>query len=265
MGERACGVAKINPVKTFFLGISYNFRGFDFVRQHKVLWRYIVLPFVINALLFALLFWGYVSCFDNILAWGSFSTKPVSSDVVDLGATLIAGLMWFLRLIISGIVFLLSLLLLLIVFFILTGFVNAPFYELLAERTLVVLRLRDDLPFTLQRFFHEWRRSMQIEFAKLIYLSLPAVLLLFLSWIPVFGVLFGLASVIFMAWYFAVNVLMYSALLLGQDFKTAMVYAKRHKRLLLGFGLLSLVPFLGFLLMSFQIVGGTLLYVENRD
>lgn len=252
-------------MKTLFLGISYNFRAFDFVRQHKVLQRYIVLPFVLNVLLFALLFWGYLSVFDNLLAWITPSTQALGPDDPTLTTSLLAAVLWVWRLIVSAIVFLLSFLFLLVVFFVLTGFVNAPFYELLAERTLILLRLRDDLPFALPRFLNEWWRSLKIEFAKLIFLSLPAVFLLLLSWIPVIGFFFGLASVIFMAWYFAVNVLMYPTLLLGQDFKTAMHYAKNHKQLLVGFGLLSLVPFVGFFLMSFQIVGGTLLYVENRD
>ena len=252
-------------MKTFFLGISYNFRAFDFVRQHKILRWYIVLPFVLNFLLFALLFWVYISFFDDVLAWISPPNNPVSSDAATFMSSLMAGLLWIFRLILKGVVFLLSFLILLVVFFVLTGFVNAPFYELLAERTLILLRLKEDLPFALSRFLNEWWHSLKLEFSKLIFLSLPAILLVLLSLIPVIGFFFALASVVFMTWYFAVNVLMYPASLLGQYFKTAMQYAKTHKRLLVGFGVLSLVPFLGFFLMSFQVVGGTLLYVENRN
>lgn len=252
-----------NTVKSFFLGLSYNWRGIDFVRQHKSLKFYVVLPVVLNVLLFVVLAWAAMHFFvDRVLAFAPDalnSTEPMTNlQMIWLGVLAI----W--RWLCQVVLMLILILVVLLVYMVLTGFVSAPFYDAIAEQTLILLQLKPPANLTWSRFVQDWWRAMKVEVAKLFYLSLPALCLLMLSWIPVIGILFTLVWLIFMAWYFAVNVLVYPLMILGHDLKVCLAFAKQNRLLMLGFGVVTFLPFFGAFMTSFQIVGSALLYVENR-
>lgn len=253
-------------MKTLFKGLSYNFKAFDHFSENKDLWKYVLIPLCLNLLVLVILSSLYISWFDEILM---FLSKPVAAlDIIDpqgIWDTIKDGFYWVVRGFFRIFVFLLSVLALFVLIYFVSSLVNAPFYELLSERVLIKKGLKEDYPFEWKRFVEEWAHSMKIELFKFLVLSLPSIALVFLSWVPVVGFAFTVLSFVFVSWYFAFGVIAFPMVLLRKDFKEILQFGRQNKALLVGFGLPALVPVFGIFLVSFQVVGGTLLYIEKQQ
>lgn len=252
-------------MRTFFKGLSYNFKAFDVFSSQKGLWRYVGIPLLLNITIFVILSLVYVQYFYEILDW---MASPVAAlDVADpsgIGQHLLDLFYLLLRGIFYVLVFALSVVALFVAIYILSALVNAPFYELLSEKVLIARGLREDRPFAWQRFRVEWWRAMKVELYKLLFLTIPMLLLGILSWVPVVGLVMTFFSFVFLSWYFAFGMVSYPMILLEKDFAEIFQFARSNKRLLIGLGIPSLIPIVGVLLVSFQIVGATVLYVEKE-
>lgn len=175
------------------------------------------------------------------------------------------GVLWGVRQILFVLFFLITLILVFVAVFLLASLVNAPFYETMAEKILVLHGKRADRPFVFKEFVSEVLHSLKIEAIKISFYLIVSATLFVLSLIPGIGIVFTVIGLIFTAWFFAFEVSAFALILEKASVKELFVWGNKNKMMFLGFGLLSLVPFLGLIMYQFQVVGGTLLYIENTE
>lgn len=253
-------------MKSIFRGFGYNIKGWRYFFTHKTLWKFALIPFILNVLFFALVLFLYFHFYDDVFAalfkpfakWDLENPQGFWQNVFD-------GAYWFLRLLIQAVVFVISFLLILMSVYLASLVVNGPFYELLSEKVLVLHGEHKDKPFLFKEFFLELKHSSKIEIAKVVVFAVVTLIFFLLSWIPIIGLVATALQFAFSAWFFALGICAYPLVLQRLPTREIFKWGMTHKSLLFGFGLPSLIPFVGLLLMNFQVVGGTLLYMENRD
>ncbi len=228
--------------------MSYFLQGLRLLTQ-KGLKRFVLIPLLINMLLFSLAFFWL---------W-----QLLQQFIDQLQQLLPAWLHWLEYLLIP-----LGVLSLLISFAysftVVANFIAAPFNGLLSEKTEALLTGRTQ-HVTLQQFFADCPRLLGREWQKLCYLLPRAVILFILCWfIPVAGpVLWFLIS----AWFFSLQYLDYPF----DNHKISFVELRQQLRqapaLSLSFGsavaLCSMVPLLNLLVMPAAVCGATAIWCQR--
>ncbi|MBF0105090.1 MAG: EI24 domain-containing protein [Deltaproteobacteria bacterium] len=253
-------------MKNFFKGFSYNMKGFYYLIDHKGLWKYILIPLTINVAALVLFIALYAGYFDVIFQ--SISAPLSGMDIQNPEGffdQLLDGGWWVVRNFFMVILFLLSLVAAFVVIYIFCSVVNAPFYELLSEKVLKQKGVLVERPFNVKGLLGEILHSLKIEICKLLLFICVSVILVLLGWIPVIGLLFSFLGFLFASWYIALGLCTYPMVLDRRPFGHIITWARQNKMVLTGFGLPSLVPVLGLLMIHFQVVGGTLIYADLRD
>lgn len=252
-------------MRDFFLGLSYNMIGLRYFLKNKTLWKYAFIPFVLNILGLILCVSLYLWYFEDIFA---FLSKPLGGiDIVNASGfwwSTLDSVLWMVRNVFKIFIFILSLLFIFVLVYLASTVVNSPFYEMMAEKILVLQGARADQPFQFKRLGAEIAHSLKIQMAKLILFVAITLALTFLSWIPMMGILFSIVQFFFTSWIFAFSICTFPFVINKKPFAQILKWAWQHKMSFIGFGLPSLIPFLGLLLMSFQVAGGTLLTLEKQ-
>ncbi len=251
-------------MRNFFKGLSYNRDGFHFFSSHPKLWKYVLIPTVINFLALIILVTFYLHYFNDIFL---LLAKPFGGlDVLnpqDFWGHFFDGTLWIARQIIKILVFLLSLVLIFIAVFIVSLVINAPFFEALSEKILVIKGVEEAS--TLKGFVSNFIYSLKIEIYKFFIFAGTILVLFLLSWIPIVGPVFSILMFLFVAWMFAFGLCTYPLVLQHRPFTEMLAWGLKNKGLLIGFGLPSLIPFVGFFIIFFQVAGGTLLYLDHGE
>lgn len=247
-----------------FKGLHFNTLGLKYFWKHKNLWKFVLLPLVINffiLVLFVFLVSNYFQDIYHALVFRSFG----SLDVVDpqgLWQHFYDGVLWVFRLFLKIFIFLISMIVILVLTYVLSVLINSPFYELLSENVLIQKGVRQEKPFQWKEFWYEILHSWKAELAKVLFFIFFSVLLFVLSFVPVLGVVVAFCQILFSSWFFAFGICAYPLILKKEKISSLFKWGLSHKMILTGFGLPSLIPLIGLALMPFQIVGGTLLYAE---
>lgn len=240
--------------------IGQLLRGAFFLPQglrlmfHRGVRRYVVLPLLINFLLFTLFIVlgldGLSALLDRLMAqvpgwlqWLEWLLWPLL-----LAGTLVAG-------------FYLTLLL--------AGLVAAPFNSLLAEAVAAHLgRPGTSTTDGWQAFLATLGPSVLSELRKLAYFLLRALPLLLLFLIPGINLAAPMLWFLFSAWMLALEYLDYPLASQGLLFPRYRETLRRQRWLTLGFGgavlLVSVVPLLNFLVMPAAVAGATALAVKEE-
>lgn len=238
------------------LGIKYFFKGARLLAEPGIR-LFVILPLLVNLLLFGALTYGLVSQFGAFTNW----------LVTWLGSWFewllwliwaIAGLLW---LILYG-----------YCFATISSLLAAPFYGLLAERVQLHLSGQiDSPPLTASYLLALLKRTLARELQKLVYL-IPRLLVLVVISIPLYfvpgiGLLVPVIWFAWGAWSLALQNLDYSADNNRTGF-SAMRTAMASERLLcLSFGsavvVASSIPVLNLLALPAAVCGGTALWVDR--
>jgi len=249
-------ILKKNPAALFSRGFFYPFRALSFFNNHPGLLRYVLIPLLINVIVFSgTLYFGL----------GFFNETVVQHLPV--------GDAWYWSLLYYGawlLAFLLTIVLVFFTFTVIGNLIASPFNDLLSERAeeLLTGETRDE-PFALREFFKDARRVIGIELKKLFLFVIGMLLLLLLNLIPAAGpFIYSLAAALFTLFFLSVEYLGYVFERKKYRFGDQRRYISERKFLTLGFGtgvfcLLS-IPFLQFLCIPMAVLGGTILWVENH-
>ncbi len=245
-------------VGAFTKGISYPFRGVRWLGRHR-LRRHIIIPLLINILLFSL-----------AIGWGSSQFAELTNTLANkLVGWLPNWLDWLAQSLYWLLWPLFAVTILLLTFYSFTLVANliaSPFNSLLSERVenLANPDVSRPQPITLWK---EVFSAPLTELKKISYFILWGLPLLLLFLIPVINVVAPFIWMAFTAW---VLVLEYADYPLGNH---QIHFGKqremlREKRLLaLGFGagalILTLIPIVNFLAMPASVIGATLMWVEE--
>ncbi|MEE8364925.1 MAG: sulfate transporter CysZ [Gammaproteobacteria bacterium] len=231
------------------LGITYFARGFKLIGKPEIR-AYVLMPILINFVLFGGLIW---------LGYAQFS------PLVDWMMSFIPGFLDFLRWIIW---FLITILSAIIVFFTFTPIANivaAPFNALMSEKieTLLTGNTMDSYTPFLQLALS----SVRSQLGKLLYILLWSVALLLFSLIPLLNFAAPILWVIFGSWLLSLEYLDYPMGNHELEFPQQKRVLGARKGLALGFGgatlVLTSIPLLNFIVMPVAVAGATALWVEQ--
>ena len=241
----------------FAAGSAYALKGFSYIRRPG-LRRYFFVPILLNAVIFGLASWYVLSQFT---AW--------------LDKYLPEGGGWWLLVMIAAAV--LGILLLIAVFFLFTlvlNLIGAPFNSLLAEKVEAALN-REPLKIKggMKRFISGFVRSIKGEITKYLYFGLLALAAFAASlavyFIPGVNLLAPVISFLFGGWMMALEYLAYPMENHDQYFPEVRRWARSHKMLCLGFGvmvmLLTITPVLNLVVMPAAVAGATQMWNERRE
>lgn len=239
-------------------GAGYFWQGMKLLRQPGIR-AFVIIPVLINLLLFAALTALLTIQFDALLNW---LTAQLGSWLEWLRwlLWLVAGIFW---LVFYGYGFTL-----------ISTLIASPFYGLLAERVELHLTGRPaSEPLTLKGLLALAQRTLVREVRKLLYF-LPrflSVLLLslILSFIPGLGLLAPVLYFVWGAWSLALQHADYAADNNGVTFAALRDSCARRRGASLSFGALAMlsasVPLLNLLAVPAAVAGATALWVERLD
>jgi CysZ protein len=239
-----------NPIT----GIAYFLSGINLITQ-KGIRHLVVIPFIINSLLFSILIY-YLSQEYNVLIEYVRSLLPI---------WIFGWIDWlFLPIfIISTFIFVFF------TFAIVANIISGPFYGLIAEA--VEYKLTGKFPNNKQQsLLNIITGILPIiwdEILKILYYLLRLLPILILFFIPVINVLFPFIWFIFSAWMLAMGIM---SIPMGNHelkFKQQHLMFKSKRLLMLGFGSISLgatlIPFVNIIAMSIAVAGATKIWVRE--
>ncbi len=241
-----------------FKGIGYFFAGCKLILKPGVK-RFVVVPLIINIIIFSLGFWLGIVWFEQFianvlptwLAWAEYILAPL---------------------------FAISYLLIVFyIFALLANIIAAPFNGLLAERVEQLLRTKQNKPagrsppplhnVSFKHIINEIPRTIGSEINKLFYFLLRSLPLLLLFVIPGINVFAPFIWFIFSAWMLSLEYLDYP---LGNHnilFKQTRKLMKSQRSKCLSFGGLvsacTMIPVVNFIVMPVAVAGATAFYVDS--
>lgn len=235
-----------NPVT----GAGYFFRGLSLLNKPGVR-RFVIIPLLINILIFGGLIWLSADRFGVFIDWMT-PTLP----------EWLLWLTWLLWLIFGLTAFV-------VVFFgfsILANLVGAPFNSYLAAAVEKHLT-GQALPDTGKSFWQEAVEALLGELKKILYYLLWAIPLFLLGFTPVINLFAPLLWVLFGAWMLSLEYLDYPLGNYGLTFPAIRRKLREQRMLSLGFGaavmLATLIPLFNFLVMPVAVAAATALRVEQ--
>lgn len=239
-------------------GLTYLTRGAAILTKPGIK-RYVLVPITANIIVFLLLTTALISSYGSLNQW---LANLLSSDW--------SWLQWILNIVavfISAIIILLILIAYGVSFNLITNFIAAPFYGLLAEK---VEKQMHDVEFPEESFGHMAIRTLGRELTKLWYFisrGIPIVLGLFLlSFIPIVNLIAPILGILWGVWMMTLQYADYSADNHQLSFTQLRQSLKKNKYTNLGFGggimLASTIPLVNILIMPAAVAGGTVYWVE---
>lgn len=232
-------------------GIRYFFTGLGLLSKPGVR-RFVIIPFLLNVVIFALVLWLGVTWFERILnswlpnwlAWAEFILWPLFA------------LSYFL--------------LVFYLFALLINVIAAPFNDLLAEKIAAYLRgTTTENNGSATKLWQEIPRSIGNELGKLAYFLLRSIPLLLLFVIPGLNILAPILWFIFTAWMLALEYLDYPFGNHNSSFKQTRATMRQKRSPCFGFGAIvtgfTMIPLLNFIAMPAAVAGATVLYLKEFD
>lgn len=236
-------------------GAGFLMQGFRLINQPGIR-RFVIVPLLINLVLFAGAIWYLVTQFEIFMDW-LLPTLPAW----------LAWLQWLIWLLWPLFAIATSL----IVFYLFTPVVNllaAPFNSLLAERLELHLT-GQPLPEGrgLKYLLGDAAKAFMSEIKKLSYMLLWAIPLLILFLIPGVNLIAPFLWFLFSAWMLSLEYADYPMANHNMLFRAERELLRKHRPLALGFGsavtLMTTIPVLNFLAMPVGVAGATAMWVER--
>ncbi|MBW6512116.1 MAG: sulfate transporter CysZ [Desulfuromonadaceae bacterium] len=242
----------VNPLTRFSNGFFAPFRAGKFLIGHPRLYPYIIIPLIINVLVFSL----------TVYLGFNFFNDTVVELIPRRDAWYWAALSYFLW----TCAVLLTAVLVFFLFSVVGNLIAAPFNDILSEKTEAVLRgTGSDDPWSWRGFVHDVRRTVGDELKKLGIFIAAMVVILLLNLIPLAGsVLYAVLSLLLTLFFLALEYtgFVFSRKRLG--FAVQRQYLLSRKALMGGFsvGVLVLltIPLLQFFCIPVAVVAATRLY-----
>lgn len=250
--------------RNFVLGLNDVKRGAVYLLQNRSLFRYLIIPTLINLALMVALILFFINQYGSLFDAVSSQLGGLSIEPTTWWGHLLSGVFWMIRgllHVVLGLVIIgLSVLLMLFI----SQIVNSPFYDWLSEA--VEKREGGESPeesFSIRRLLSSAGKSVWTEIKKFLFFINIPILLLLLNLIPVVGALaYTVIANLFAMWDLGFNYVSYPMGRRLIPFRKQIIFASHHKARLVGFGLPLLIPFFNLLLGPVFVVGGTLLYLD---
>lgn len=230
-------------------GTGYLAKGFSLIKQPGIR-GYVVMPLLINILLFGGVVW-----------FGFSSLDPLVQKLMSYVPGFLSFLEWIIWLLVTVMTAV-------IVFFIFTPIANiisAPFNAIMSEKIEEKLTGKDiNSGVSLMTIIKD---SILSQIGKLFYIALWSIGLLLISIIPVINVVSPLLWVLFGSWLLTLEYVDYPMGNHDLPFKAQKQTMKKRRGLALGFGggimVLTSIPIVNFIVIPVAVAGVTVMWVEQ--
>jgi CysZ protein len=232
-------------------GVHYLLNGFRLILQPGIK-RYVVIPFIINLLLFVALFFLLSHFIQAFNVW--------------FLAHLPHWLQWLST--VLWLVFFLSFFITIVYLFVAVGnLVCAPFNSLLAEK--IELQLTGSMSEKSNiGLWPQLTQTLARQFAILGYYLPRAVAILLLFFIPLVQTIAGIIWLLFNAWYLTLTYIDYPTDNHQVPLQQVRPWMRQHWGVSLGFGLsvlvVSVIPIINFIAIPAAVAGATQFWLEQQ-
>ncbi|PLY02223.1 MAG: sulfate transporter CysZ [Desulfuromonas sp.] len=240
----------------FVSGFRTPFASFGFVFRNPGLLRYIVIPFLINLLVFSLVSW---------LGLNFFSTT-VSEWIPQGDAWYWATLYYFLW----TLAFALTAVVVFFTFTVVGNLIASPFNELLSERTEELLTATvNDESFSLAQFGRDAIRALLDELKKMTVFVVLMLVIFSFNLIPAFGsLIYAVLATAITLYFLSIEYVSFTMTRKRLGFREQRRFIAGRKRLMLGFScgvlLLLAIPLVQLLCIPMAVIGATRLWCEAQ-
>jgi CysZ protein len=246
-------------------GFQLAFQGVSFLGRHRVLWKWALLPAIVNIVVFAVAFALFLAFYPDLytLATGFLYLDAPQTWYAWLWVAPLRLLAWFIGLLLL----VTALVILYFVFLILGTMIAAPFLDVLAQR---VEALVTGQALQGQTSLLDAVRSIGFsiieELRKLGFFLAVQITLLLLGLIPVLTPFTVLAATLFTMFFLPLEYTSFAMDHRQLRFRQRRALIWQHRWLMFGFGIAAfltlVIPLLNFICLPALVVGGTLLIVE---
>lgn len=233
-----------------YFGGHYLLHGFKMLGT-KGIRRYVILPALINVLLFTgMLITGvhFINYFTNFLPqW-------------------LHWLSWVFNIFF----FIASSIILVYLFTIITNLIGAPFNSLLSEKIeIMITGEKPNQDEGIKDALKDIPRTLKREWYKILYYIPRAILLLLLYFIPIVNLIVSILWFLFSSWMMAIEYLDYPLDNHRTTFSEMKQHLREHRSASFSFGLTvavtSMIPVINFIVMPAAVIGATLMYVDQTS
>ncbi len=230
-------------------GTGYLAKGFSLIKT-KGIRRYVLVPLLLNILLFGGLIWFGYAQFEPMVTW-MMSYVPGWLGFLE-------GILWLIITLMTAIV----------VFFTFTpiaNIVSAPFNAIMSEKIEEMLTGKDiNSGVSLLTIIKD---SIISQLGKLVYIILWSAGLLLISLIPLVNFISPLLWVLFGAWLLSLEYMDYPMGNHDLTFQQQKDTLKKRRGLALGFGgsvmVLTSIPIINFVVIPVAVAGATAMWVHQ--
>ena len=246
-------------------GFGLVFRGLTFLRQHRTLWTWALLPAGVNLIVFAAAFALFLHFYPGIY---SMATDFLRLDApAEWYAWLWVAPLRLLAWCIGILLIAVTLVVIYLAFLFLGTAIASPFLDVLAQRVEEIATGRITAErVTLRIALHAFTASILVELQKLGFFLAVQLSLFLLSLIPLLSPFTVIAATLFTMFFLPLEYGSFAMDHRGLRFAQRRALIWQHRWLMLGFGaaafLTLLVPLLNFICLPVLVVGGTLLIAE---
>ena len=247
---------KRNFVADFSRGFFAPFRSARILRGNPRLIQYILIPFLINAVVFSIAVYLGLDFFGNTVV-----------EYIPQGEawywSVIYWLVWVVAVLLTAVLVFFS-------FTVVGNLLASPFNDLLSERTEEVLSGKvSDEPFSLSRFLRDAVQTLLMEAKKMWVFVVVMVFILPLNLLPGIGnSIYTLLAVSLTLFFLCFEYLGFVLVRKHQFFREQKSYILARKFLMLGFscGVMALlaIPFLQLFCIPLAVIGATRLWCEEE-
>jgi CysZ protein len=249
-------------------GFQLALQGVSFLGRHRVLWKWALLPTIVNIIVFAAAFALFLAFYADLytLATGFLPRDPPQAWYAWLWVAPLRLLAWGIGLLLL----VTALAVLFFAFLILGTMLAAPFLDILAQRVeaLATGRTLQDQT-TLLDAVRNIGLSILDELYKLGFFLAVHMTLLLLGLMPLLTPFTVIAATLFTMLFLPLEYAGFAMDHRQLRFRQRRALIWRHRWLMLGFGaaafLTLVIPFLNFICLAILVVGGTLLILDTEN
>ena len=250
-------------LKEIIIAVQSYLQAHRFIRKHK-LWKWILVPGVLYALLFAFSMVLFGESVSRFIQW-VFSVTHIDS----WAAHHQGGILNFLFVFATFILWLVLMLFYFSLFKYLWLIVGSPLFAYLSEKTESIIRQRD-YPFTFKQLRADLVRGIAIALRNTLWQTVYIISLLLLSFVPVAGWIAPVIALLVEAYYYGFSMLDYSCERRRMSSQQGIYFIGQHRGLALGNGIvfymMHLVPIIGWVLApAYAVIAATLSMIKVTD
>ena len=250
------GREKKRFVTNFSRGFFFPFRSVRLLRENPKLILYILVPFLINTLVFS------AAVYLGLDFFGSTVVEHIPQGDAWYWSALY-WLLWMIAVLLTAVLVFFS-------FTVVGNLLSSPFNDLLSERTEEVLTgLTSDEPFSLRRFAGDALQTLLMEARKMWIFVVTMLFILPLNLLPGIGnSLYTLLAVSLTLFFLCFEYLGFVMVRKSKFFAEQRRYILARKFLMLGFScgvmVVLAIPFFQFFCIPLAVIGATRLWCEEE-